>query len=167
MPERSFRSLPGHPCCESLGKIRNPPGWLPHWGWDNASSNNTWLEALSNRLEGRETDFDPGRRRIRCFGHVLNLCLQAFLLACSKEALRAALATASIAPGAKSVEASSATLDESEFPVSRDVADYAPSQNQSLGRRHNQIKSKVWKCCIQHVFRQLCNKGTVPFVCAP
>ncbi|TQV91003.1 Ribonuclease H-like protein [Cordyceps javanica] len=98
---------------------------------DNASSNNTCLEALSKILGKHDIDFNPIRRRVRCFGHVLNLCLQAFLLAYSKEALSAALATASVAPGAKSMEAFSATLSESDFPVSHLVAGYAPSQNQS------------------------------------
>ncbi|KGQ02474.1 hypothetical protein BBAD15_g12314 [Beauveria bassiana D1-5] len=110
---------------------------------DNAFSNNTCLEALSKKLQEHEIDFDPGRSRIRCFGHVLNLCLQAFLLACSKEALHAALATTSIAPGAKSMEAFSATLNKSEFPVSHDVANYAPSQSQSQSqpRRLNKIRA--------------------------
>ncbi|KAG7409403.1 Zinc finger BED domain-containing protein DAYSLEEPER [Fusarium oxysporum f. sp. rapae] len=36
-------------------------------------------------------DFNPKRRRIRCIGHIINLSLQSFLLARSKEALTAAL----------------------------------------------------------------------------
>jgi len=35
--------------------------------------------------------FDPSKRRIRCVAHIINLSLQAFLLASSKEALIAAL----------------------------------------------------------------------------
>jgi hypothetical protein len=35
--------------------------------------------------------FDPSKRRIRCIAHIINLSLQAFLLASSKEALIAAL----------------------------------------------------------------------------
>lgn len=55
---------------------------------DNASSNNTCLDALSKKLkEEREIDFDPVRRRIRCFGHAFNLCLQAFLLASSNDSI--------------------------------------------------------------------------------
>jgi hypothetical protein len=37
-------------------------------------------------------NFDPLIRRIRCLGHILNLSLQAFLFATSKEALLAAIA---------------------------------------------------------------------------
>ena len=38
-----------------------------------------------------QIDFDPKTRRIRCIGHIINLSLQSFLLARSKEALAAAL----------------------------------------------------------------------------
>jgi hypothetical protein len=55
--------------------------------------------------------FDAKRRRIRCIGHIINLSLQAFLLATSKEALIAALAAASAVPGAQMVENFSATLN--------------------------------------------------------
>lgn len=39
-----------------------------------------------------QIDYDPTTHRIRCLDHILNLALQAFLLATSKEALKAALA---------------------------------------------------------------------------
>ncbi|KAG6990846.1 hypothetical protein FOFC_02844 [Fusarium oxysporum] len=81
---------------------------------DNATSNNTCLEALSEKLfNEREIIFDPVRRRIRCFGHIINLSLQAFLLARSKEALQAALHAAGDVAGAQSVETFSAALGES------------------------------------------------------
>ena len=38
-----------------------------------------------------QIDFNTKRRRIRCLGHIINLSLQSFLLARSKEALSAAL----------------------------------------------------------------------------
>jgi hypothetical protein len=38
--------------------------------------------------------FDPKHNRVRCLGHIINLSLQAFLLANSKEALNAALLAA-------------------------------------------------------------------------
>ncbi|KJZ69673.1 hypothetical protein HIM_09274 [Hirsutella minnesotensis 3608] len=59
---------------------------------DNASSNDTCMRALSNALaEAQGTSFDAKQRRIRCGGHIINLCLQAFLFASSKEALSAAI----------------------------------------------------------------------------
>jgi hAT family C-terminal dimerisation region len=64
---------------------------------DNATSNDTCLAALSSRLRSEHgIDFDHKRRRVRCIGHIINLSLQAFLLARSKEALTAALAAADI-----------------------------------------------------------------------
>ncbi|KAG7405781.1 putative AC transposase [Fusarium oxysporum f. sp. raphani] len=59
---------------------------------DNATSNDTCLSYLSLRLrEDYGLTFDPSKRRIRCVAHIINLSLQAFLLASSKEALIAAL----------------------------------------------------------------------------
>lgn len=49
---------------------------------------------LSTKFILRKVDFNPKLRRIRCVAHVLNLSLQAFLLASSKEALIAALEAA-------------------------------------------------------------------------
>lgn len=43
--------------------------------------------------------FNASQRRIRCIAHIINLSLQAFLLASSKEALRAALAATAEASG--------------------------------------------------------------------
>lgn len=45
--------------------------------------------------------FDPKHRRIRCIAHIINLSLQAFLLASSKEALIAALDAVVDTPGEK------------------------------------------------------------------
>ncbi|ENH66574.1 Putative AC9 transposase, partial [Fusarium oxysporum f. sp. cubense race 1] len=59
---------------------------------DNATSNDTRLEELSKILEVESgAEYPHKRRRIRCIGHIINLALQAFLLARSKAALRAAL----------------------------------------------------------------------------
>ncbi|EXK76130.1 hypothetical protein FOQG_19112 [Fusarium oxysporum f. sp. raphani 54005] len=59
---------------------------------DNATSNNTCLSYLSRRLrDDYGLTFDPSKRHIRCIAHIINLSLQAFLLASSKEALIAAL----------------------------------------------------------------------------
>ncbi|EKG09306.1 Ribonuclease H-like protein [Macrophomina phaseolina MS6] len=59
---------------------------------DNSTTNDTCMRALSTAL-GNEygVGFDPVERRIRCGGHIINLCLQAFLFASNKEALNAAI----------------------------------------------------------------------------
>ncbi|EXU94779.1 hypothetical protein X797_012138, partial [Metarhizium robertsii] len=72
---------------------------------DNATSNDTCLKHLSRILQHKYgISFHPGRRRIRCIAHIINLSLQAFLLASSREALRAALSAASDATGAEMYE---------------------------------------------------------------
>ncbi|KAM3517794.1 hypothetical protein MY4038_010248 [Beauveria bassiana] len=59
---------------------------------DNATSNDTCMSALSMSLASEfGVEFHPTERRIRCGGHIINLCLQAFLFASSKEALCAAI----------------------------------------------------------------------------
>ncbi|KAL6405526.1 hypothetical protein AUP68_11284 [Ilyonectria robusta] len=63
---------------------------------DNATSNDTCLQHLSTRLkQDHNINWDPKRHRIRCILHVINLSLQAFLFASSREALQAALDAAS------------------------------------------------------------------------
>ncbi|KAM5357119.1 hypothetical protein ACJZ2D_016598 [Fusarium nematophilum] len=80
---------------------------------DNVSSNNTCLEALSKKLlHERGIIFNPVCRRVRYFGHIINLSLQAFLLARSKEALRAALNAADNAASAQSIDTFSTALNE-------------------------------------------------------
>jgi hypothetical protein len=75
--------------------IRSKLGW--HTG-DNATSNNTCLEVMESRLlSEHQVRFNAKQRRVRCIAHIINLSLQAFLLASSKEALLAALtATADV-----------------------------------------------------------------------
>lgn len=58
---------------------------------DNGSSNDTCLRALSDSLQALDIEFDPVLRHIRCGGHIINLCLDAFLFAKSQEALKAAI----------------------------------------------------------------------------
>jgi hypothetical protein len=67
---------------------------------DNATSNDTCLAHLSTMLEREyNISFDPKQHRIRCIAHIINLSLQAFLLASSKEALLAALEATIDMPG--------------------------------------------------------------------
>ncbi|KAJ3480658.1 hypothetical protein NLG97_g8021 [Lecanicillium saksenae] len=64
-------------------------GW--HTG-DNAASNDPCLESIQRKLMSRhKITYDAKSRRIRCIAHIINLSLQAALLASSKEALIAAL----------------------------------------------------------------------------
>jgi hypothetical protein len=52
---------------------------LGYFTLDNASSNDTAMEALAGKLHDLGIDFDPQERRLRCFGHILNLAAKAFL----------------------------------------------------------------------------------------
>ncbi|EXA30947.1 hypothetical protein FOVG_17724 [Fusarium oxysporum f. sp. pisi HDV247] len=73
---------------------------LGYYIGDNATSNDTCLEELLKILEAESGAEYPYKcRRIRCIGHIINLALQAFLLAYSKEALRAALEATADKPG--------------------------------------------------------------------
>lgn len=77
--------------------IQTNLGW--HTG-DNATSNNTCLEVMESRLLAEHgVQFNAKQRRVRCIGHIINLSLQAFLLASSKEALLAALPATADASG--------------------------------------------------------------------
>jgi hypothetical protein len=59
---------------------------------DNATANDTCLRALSTVLANEfGVGMDPGERRVRCGGHIINLCLHAFLFTSSKEALHVAI----------------------------------------------------------------------------
>jgi len=47
---------------------------------DNATNNDTALQFIRKHLEQIGiTDFHPVQNRVRCFGHILNLCVKAFL----------------------------------------------------------------------------------------
>ncbi|KAM3450574.1 hypothetical protein MY8738_008724 [Beauveria namnaoensis] len=72
---------------------------------DNATSNDTCMSALSTSLASEfGVEFHPTDCRIRCGGHIINLCLQAFLFASSKEALCAAIEEADRSMDATAVE---------------------------------------------------------------
>ncbi|KAH7124883.1 hypothetical protein B0J13DRAFT_565776, partial [Dactylonectria estremocensis] len=92
--------------------------------------------ALSEKLfHERGIIFDPVRCRIRCFGHIINLSLQAFLLARSKEALRAALNAAGDAAGAQSIETFSTALNENMPSGPDTTVDHTPEGNQGRQQR--------------------------------
>lgn len=74
----------------------------PKIGWhtrDNATSNDTTLQHLEQLLYAKGIIFNAKQRRVRCIAHIINLSLQAFLLASSKEALEAAFAEAAEVEG--------------------------------------------------------------------
>lgn len=52
--------------------IRGKVGFIT---MDNASPNDTFMTHISRHLK----DFDPVLQRVRCFGHIVNLAVQAFL----------------------------------------------------------------------------------------
>ncbi|KAG7002521.1 putative AC9 transposase [Fusarium oxysporum f. sp. conglutinans] len=104
---------------------------------DNATSNDTCLKHLSQMLQDKYgISFHPNQRRIRCIAHIINLSLQAFLLASSKEALRAALAAASDVTGAEMYEQFYFTLYDvsANEPTSRSEA--SEQQEQSFSKEH-------------------------------
>lgn len=43
---------------------------------DNAGNNATCMEELSKLLEQRDIAFDPLDRRVMCFPHIMNICVQ-------------------------------------------------------------------------------------------
>lgn len=93
-------------------EIQSKLGW--HTG-DNATSNDTCLKVLESRLlADHQVEFNAKQRRIRCIGHIINLSLQAFLLASSKEALTAALAAAADASGDELLAQFSDVLDSQQ-----------------------------------------------------
>jgi hypothetical protein len=47
---------------------------------DNATSNDTCIDAVLKTLYPHMTATQQKRRRLRCFGHIVNLCAQAFLI---------------------------------------------------------------------------------------
>ena len=52
---------------------------LGYFTLDNASNNDTMLEAIADRLANLGIPFDPKKRRIRCLGHIINLVVKSFL----------------------------------------------------------------------------------------
>lgn len=90
--------------------IASKIGW--HTG-DNATSNYTTLQHLERLLCAKGIIFISKQRRVRCIAHVINLSLQAFLLASSKEALEAAFAEAAEVEGEELINKFSDVLAES------------------------------------------------------
>lgn len=60
-------------------KAYNIPKRLGYVTLDNASNNDTALLEIEERMDDLEFKFDKVKRRIRCFGHVINLSVQSFL----------------------------------------------------------------------------------------
>ncbi|KAK5991211.1 Putative AC9 transposase-like protein [Cladobotryum mycophilum] len=55
---------------------------------DNASNNDTCLLHLFNALDPSMTEEDIGERRIRCYGHILNLIARAYLYSQDNESFK-------------------------------------------------------------------------------
>jgi hypothetical protein len=55
---------------------------------DNATNNDTMLDAFTEHAETLGIPFNPDTHRLRCTGHVINLAVKAFLFGNSKEAIR-------------------------------------------------------------------------------
>jgi hypothetical protein len=108
---------------------------------DNASSNDTCLKHLESLLrEKHAVEFDAKRRRIRCIAHIINLSLQAFLLASSKEALNAAFAAANDVSGEEFLEQFSEVLESHQQKRRENQASSKAPQSQ-LTQRHSQTRA--------------------------
>jgi len=55
-------------------------GRIGYFMADNASSNDTCIDAVLQALYSNMSVKQRKRRRLRCFGHIINLCTQAFLI---------------------------------------------------------------------------------------
>ncbi|EFZ03309.2 Ribonuclease H-like protein [Metarhizium robertsii ARSEF 23] len=108
---------------------------------DNATSNDTLLKELSRSLKLEfGIDYDPITHRIRCLDHILNLALQASLLASSKEALKAALAAIEQTEDTDPYELFSAYLD---VPVVED-SPASKLHNLAVWLRNSSIHHDQW-----------------------
>jgi hypothetical protein len=111
---------------------------------DNASSNDTCLVALSNKLQAQyRTGFNAPQRRIRCIGHIINLSLQAFLLAQSKEALNIALAATSHISRSNIIDQFSTTLSVQEYGW-QGISSLQKLHNIAVWLRSSSIHSDRW-----------------------
>ncbi|KAG7414862.1 putative AC9 transposase [Fusarium oxysporum f. sp. raphani] len=116
---------------------------LGYYIGDNATSNDTCLEELSKVLEAESgAEYPHKRRRIRCIGHIINLALQAFLLARSKEALRAALEATADEPGSTMLEEFSQQLHELDPTEIAAHSDTTTHQEQRQEERQEQPTRK-------------------------
>jgi hypothetical protein len=55
-------------------------GRIGYFMADNASTNDTCINAVLQALYPNMSDKQRKRRRLRCFGHIVNLCAQAFIV---------------------------------------------------------------------------------------
>ncbi|KAG7404220.1 hypothetical protein Forpe1208_v016016 [Fusarium oxysporum f. sp. rapae] len=116
---------------------------LGYYIGDNATSNDTCLEELSKVLEAESgAEYPHKRRRIRCIGHIINLALQAFLLARSKDALRAALEATADEPGSTMLEEFSQQLHELDPAEIAAHSDTTTHQEQRQEERQEQPTRK-------------------------
>lgn len=60
---------------------------------DNASNNDTALQYIARHLKEQDISFDPVHRRLRCFGHVINLVVKTFLWGSDAEVFEAQIAS--------------------------------------------------------------------------
>ena len=60
---------------------------------DNAGNNDTALEHIGQHLKELDIIFDPIERRLRCFGHVINLVVKSFLWGSDAEVFEAQIST--------------------------------------------------------------------------
>jgi hypothetical protein len=114
--------------------IQSKLGW--HTG-DNATSNNTCLEVMESRLLAEhQVQFNAKQRRVRCIGHIINLSLQAFLLASSREALLAALKATVDVSGEELIAQFSDVLDSQQQKRRAECMRSNEPQGSQSGRRH-------------------------------
>jgi hypothetical protein len=78
-PVRPVSTLPTISAIVQTFGLQQKLGWFVS---DNASNNDTCIEAL-----GSEVEFDHFERRIRCIGHVINLVARSLLFGKELEAL--------------------------------------------------------------------------------
>jgi len=64
---------------------------LGYFTLDNASNNDTMLEAIADRLANLSIPLDPKKRRIRCLGHIINLVVKSFLFGENRASLEFAV----------------------------------------------------------------------------
>ena len=60
---------------------------------DNASNNDTALQHIAQHLKEQDISFNPVQRRLRCFGHVINLVVKTFLWGSDAEVFEAQIAS--------------------------------------------------------------------------
>jgi hypothetical protein len=114
--------------------IQSKLGW--HTG-DNATSNDTCLETIESRLLAEhQVQFNAKQRRIRCIGHIINLSLQASLLASSKEALLAALTAAADVSGEELLAQFPHALTSKQRKNQPERRQLIESQESQSGQRH-------------------------------